>query len=58
MDELMTVPQILSELGNVSRRTFYEHFDGREGCFLTAYRQAVAEICALFEQSIGHRDCL
>jgi hypothetical protein len=23
VDELMTVPQILAELGNVSRRTFY-----------------------------------
>jgi AcrR family transcriptional regulator len=30
-------------LARVSSRTFYEHFDGKEGCFLAAYRHVMRE---------------
>lgn len=39
-----TIAQITS-LASVSRRTFYEHFDGKEACFVAAY-DAVDEYLA------------
>ncbi len=41
----MTVEDIASEAG-VSRRTFYENFDDKTGCFLAAYDDAVGRLVA------------
>jgi AcrR family transcriptional regulator len=40
-----TVARVVARSG-VSRRTFYEHFEDREGCFLAAFEHAVARIAA------------
>ena len=36
----VTVADVVARAG-VSRRTFYEHFDDKQGCFLEAYRTGV-----------------
>ena len=36
-----TIADIVREAG-VSKRTFYEHFDGKEACFLALYRAVSA----------------
>lgn len=44
-----TIADIVREAG-VSKRTFYEHFPGKEACFLSLYRQeAVAALRTLSE---------
>lgn len=39
------ITEVVDRAG-VSRRTFYEHFDGKEECFAAAYERAVAELTA------------
>lgn len=41
----VTVAHIVTRSG-VSRRTFYEHFDGREACFLAAFDEGVQRAAA------------
>jgi AcrR family transcriptional regulator len=38
-----TIAQLI-EAAAVSRRTFYEHFEGKEECFLAAYEMIVAHV--------------
>jgi AcrR family transcriptional regulator len=47
-----TVSRVV-ELAGVSRATFYEHFSGREDCFLAAYRLKVDEVGAALRAAAG-----
>ena len=50
----MSVAQIVSGAG-VSRRTFYEQFEGREDCFLALFDAALARMRTLVEDAVtGH----
>lgn len=46
----MSVARVTRRAG-VSRRTFYDLFENREGCFLAAFDEAVAEMGALATQA-------
>jgi AcrR family transcriptional regulator len=46
----MSVARVTRRAG-VSRRTFYDLFDNREGCFLAAFDEATSEMSALAEQA-------
>jgi AcrR family transcriptional regulator len=47
-----TIGQITSA-ASVSRRTFYEHFDSKEECFLAAYQALDDYLGTLIEQAVG-----
>jgi AcrR family transcriptional regulator len=38
----------------VSKRTFYEHFDDKEACFLAAYDSASAHVLGAMQEAAGH----
>lgn len=40
----------------ISRRTFYEHFPGKEECFLEAYDMAIERVGALVSQAQSEKD--
>jgi len=44
-----TIAQVAKHAA-VSRRTFYEHFDGKEDCFVAAYETAMEEL----RERVGH----
>ncbi len=46
-----SVARVLERSG-LSRQAFYRHYDGREACFLAAYRQASAEIGARLREAV------
>jgi AcrR family transcriptional regulator len=46
-----TVAQITAA-ASVSRQTFYEHFESREGCFCAAYDTAIARIDAVVIEAV------
>jgi AcrR family transcriptional regulator len=46
-----TISQITSA-ASVSRRTFYEHFDGKEECFLAAYEALDTYIATLMDEAV------
>ena len=46
-----TISQITSA-ASVSRRTFYEHFDGKEECFLAAYEALDAYIATVMDEAV------
>jgi AcrR family transcriptional regulator len=51
-----TVADVVARAG-VSRKTFYEHFAGKEDCFLAAYDAGVDRLVARLEQAeAGHED--
>jgi AcrR family transcriptional regulator len=49
-----TVARVVARSG-VSRRTYYELFADREGCFLAAFDQAVARACAVVTPAFEER---
>ena len=59
--EATTVADVVKEAG-VSRTTFYEHFAGKEACFLEAYRHGMevldAEVDAAVQSASGWREQL
>jgi AcrR family transcriptional regulator len=46
-----TISQITSA-ASVSRRTFYEHFDGKEECFLAAYEALDSYLATLMDEAV------
>jgi AcrR family transcriptional regulator len=50
-----TIGQVTSS-ASVSRRTFYEHFDGKEECFLAAYEALDGYIETLIKGEAGQRE--
>jgi AcrR family transcriptional regulator len=48
----MSVARVTGRAG-VSRRTFYDLFENREGCFLAAFDEAVSEMTALASAACG-----
>ncbi len=46
-----TIGDVVERAG-VSRRTFYEHFTGKESCFLAAFDGAVAEVGAQLDAAL------
>ncbi len=46
-----TVADVIERAG-VSRRTFYEHFDQVEPCFMAAYDQGVAQLFAAIREAL------
>jgi len=49
--EATTVADVVKEAG-VSRTTFYEHFAGKEACFLEAYRHGMEVLDAEVERAV------
>jgi AcrR family transcriptional regulator len=50
-----TISQITGA-ASVSRRTFYEHFAGKEECFLAAYGALDTYLAALMEEAAGEEE--
>lgn len=50
-----TVTDVLKETG-ISSRTFYAHFDNREGCFFAAYEAIVDDLGALLAPEPAEHD--
>ena len=50
-----TIGQITSA-ASVSRRTFYEHFDGKEECFLAAYEALDGYVETLMKEAAGDKE--
>ena len=48
----VAVADVIARAG-VSRRTFYEHFDNKEECFLAAYDAGVEAMLAAIDEAIG-----
>src|SRR6476660_10312168 len=48
-----TVAHVVARSG-VSRRTFYEHFEDREDCFLAAFDDAIEKIAAVVIPAYEH----
>jgi len=48
----VAVADVIARAG-VSRRTFYEHFDNKEECFLAAYDAGVESMLAAIDDAIG-----
>jgi AcrR family transcriptional regulator len=48
----VAVADVIARAG-VSRRTFYEHFDNKEECFLAAYDAGVEAMLAAIDAAIG-----
>ncbi|HEY7256487.1 MAG TPA: TetR/AcrR family transcriptional regulator [Solirubrobacterales bacterium] len=46
----------ITSAASVSRRTFYEHFDGKEECFLAAYEALDNYVETLIDQAAEERD--
>ncbi len=45
-----TIAQLI-EAAQVSRRTFYEHFEGKEDCFLAAYEMIAAHVTGALREA-------
>jgi AcrR family transcriptional regulator len=45
-----TIAQLI-EAAKVSRRTFYEHFEGKEDCFLAAYEMIAAHVTSALREA-------
>lgn len=48
----ITIADIVREAG-VSKRTFYEHFDGKEACFLALYRAASGAALRVLREAVS-----
>jgi AcrR family transcriptional regulator len=48
----VTIADVVAEAG-VSKRTFYEHFDGKEGCLLACYLGARDTLMAAIKQQLS-----
>jgi len=53
--EATTVADVVRAAG-VSRTTFYEHFAGKEACFLEAYRHGMEVLDAEVERAVGEAE--
>jgi len=49
---VVAVADVITRAG-VSRRTFYEHFDNKEECFLAAYDAGVEAMLGAIDEAIG-----
>ena len=48
----VTIAEVVAEAG-VSKRTFYEHFDGKEDCLLAGYVEVSGELMAAVRQRLA-----
>ena len=46
----------VSRRAGVSRKTFYDHFDNREACFLAVFEEAVARATAVAQDAVAAED--